>query len=126
MNRRDPVDTNPRLYRVVFENERVRVLKYHDSPGERTTPHDHPDSVMVTLSTFRRRLVSGDRKAEVEIDAGSALWLAAQTHSGENIGETPTDVILVELKEPLAVGRHADEEQSPPLGPSQGGAGAAR
>ncbi|MDH4341096.1 MAG: cytoplasmic protein, partial [Thermoleophilia bacterium] len=26
-------------------------------------------------------------------------WLDAQTHSGENIGETPTQVLFVELKE---------------------------
>ncbi len=28
----DPVETNPDHYRVVFENERVRVLEYTDSP----------------------------------------------------------------------------------------------
>jgi beta-alanine degradation protein BauB len=30
---RDPVVTDPDKYRVVFENERVRVLEYLDSPG---------------------------------------------------------------------------------------------
>ena len=43
----DPIETNPDLYKVVFENERVRVLEYQDVPGDRTTPHGHPDSVMV-------------------------------------------------------------------------------
>jgi hypothetical protein len=42
----DPVHTDPSLYRVVFENERVRVLEYRDVPGVRTHPHAHPDSVM--------------------------------------------------------------------------------
>jgi len=55
----DPVESNPQHCRVVFENDRVRVLEYTDSRGERTTPHEHPDSVMYTLSAFRRRLVSG-------------------------------------------------------------------
>jgi hypothetical protein len=27
---RDPVESNPGHYRVVMENERVRVLEYHD------------------------------------------------------------------------------------------------
>lgn len=44
----DPVVANPKLYRVVFENERVRVLEYRDEPGDRTVPHSHPDSVMGT------------------------------------------------------------------------------
>lgn len=94
----DPIVSNPDHYKVVFENERVRVLEYQDRPGERTTPHAHPDSVMYTLSAFRRRLVSGDVQREVDLDAGTVSWLPAQEHHGENIGETPTHVIFVELK----------------------------
>jgi hypothetical protein len=94
------VDTNPDFYSVIFENNRVRVLRYHDRPGDGTRPHQHPDSVMVTLSTFDRRLVQGDRAVEVTLPSGEARWLDAQEHSGENIGSTETDVIFVELKEP--------------------------
>ena len=94
----DPVTTNPHHYSVVFENDQVRVLEYRDQPGDRTTPHEHPDSVMYPLSTFRRRLASGDTQREVDIQAGTVAWLPAQTHYGENIGDTPTHVIFVELK----------------------------
>ena len=100
----DPVATNPEHYRVVFENDRVRVLEYLDEPGHRTTPHSHPDSVMYTLTSFRRRLVSGGQERDVELSAGSVRWLAAQEHSGENIGDTPTHVMFVELKEPVTTG----------------------
>ena len=82
----DPTETNPDLYKVVFENERVRVLDYQDVPGDRTTPHGHPDSVMVTLSDFDRRLTIGDRVREVSLRSGLAAWLPAQTHMGENVG----------------------------------------
>lgn len=95
----DPAVTNPDHYRVVFENDRVRVLEYTDSPGDATTPHEHPDSVMVTLSSFRRRLSSGEMQRDVEIEAGGAHWLPAQQHAGENIGGTATHVVFVELKE---------------------------
>jgi quercetin dioxygenase-like cupin family protein len=95
----DPVETNPDHYRVVFENDRVRVLEYTDRPGDRTTPHRHPDSVMHTLSFFRRRLYAGADHRDVEMPAGLTGWLPAQEHAGENIGETPTHVLFVELKE---------------------------
>jgi quercetin dioxygenase-like cupin family protein len=95
----DPVETNPEHYAVVFENDRVRVLEYTDRPGERTTPHEHPDSVMHTLTAFRRRLHSGDAHRDVEMPAGHTGWLPAQQHAGENIGDTPTHVLFVELKE---------------------------
>jgi quercetin dioxygenase-like cupin family protein len=115
----DPTVTNADLYRVVFENERVRVLEYRDDPGAKTTPHRHPDSVMVTLSSFRRRLSVEDKVAEVELPAGAARWLGAQQHSGENIGDTETHVIFVELKEPAAPGSGSGAgPRSVPLGPS--------
>ena len=95
----DPVVTNPNFYKVLFENDQVRVLEYTDQPGDRTTPHEHPDSVMVTLSSFRRRLYAGDVERDVDISAEKASWLPAQQHAGHNIGDTPTHVIFVELKD---------------------------
>lgn len=83
----------------MFENDRVRVLEYTDRPGDVTTPHAHPDSVMHTLSAFRRRLHSGESTRDVELPAGMTGWLPAQQHHGENIGDTPTHVLFVELKE---------------------------
>jgi beta-alanine degradation protein BauB len=109
----DPVATNPNLYRVLMENDRVRVLEYRDRPGDRTTPHRHPDSVMVTLSSFHRRLVAGERGVDVALEHGFARWLPAQEHAGENIGDTETHVIFVELKEP-----RASDAGEVPLGPS--------
>ncbi|NUR83681.1 MAG: cytoplasmic protein [Nonomuraea sp.] len=96
----DPAVTNPELYTVVFENERVRVLRYRDRPGQATSPHSHPDSVMVTLSSFTRRLSAGGQEVELALEAGQARWLGAQEHAGRNIGDTETHAIFVELKEP--------------------------
>jgi hypothetical protein len=109
----DPTQTDPDKYKVVFENDRVRVLEYRDEPGERTSPHDHPDSVMVTLSSFDRRLIGeGGESRDVTLERGMVRWLDAQTHSGENIGTTPTHVLFVELKEPT------ERESAPSPGPS--------
>src|SRR3954447_3915729 len=94
----DPAVTNPDVYKVVFENDRVRVLEYRDEPGHRTTPHRHPDSVMHTLSAFRRRLIADGQEREVDMPAGMTGWLPAQEHAGENIGDTPTHVLFIELK----------------------------
>jgi hypothetical protein len=94
----DPVATNPDKYKVIFENDRVRVLEYSDNPGDMTTPHMHPDSVMFTLSNFERKLHFGDKVVSVSKKSGEASWLPRQRHAGENIGNTSTHVIFVELK----------------------------
>jgi hypothetical protein len=103
----DPLATNPELYSVVFENPRVRVLRYHDRPGDCTQPHRHPDSVMITMTSFQRRLVSGDQSVEVTLPSGEVRWLDAQEHSGHNIGTTDTMTLFVELKEPASTATRA-------------------
>jgi hypothetical protein len=95
----DPAVTDPGLYRVVFENDRVRVLEYRDRPGDRTHSHRHPDSVMYTLSAFRRRVSSGGREADVDLPAGAVRWLPAQEHTGHNVGATDTHTLFIELKD---------------------------
>ena len=101
---KDPTVTDADSYKVIFENERVRVLEYHDGPGHRTTPHEHPDSVICALSTFRRRLHANGRQHDVELHEGFVGWVPAQEHAGENIGDTESHAIFVELKEPAPTG----------------------
>lgn len=110
----DPTVTNADHYKVVFENDRVRVLEYTDEPGDKTTPHQHPDSVLVTLSTFDRRMYSMDEEPhDIHLTTGKVGWLPAQQHYAQNIGQTATHVIFVELKE----GAHAPGEAVGPVGP---------
>lgn len=111
----DPTTTDPDKYRVIFENDRVRVLEYRDAPGQRTSPHRHPDSVMYTLSSFERRLVAdAGQTRDVTLEAGEVRWLDAQVHSGENIGQSPTHVLFVELKEAAP----PSASRTPSLGPT--------
>ena len=121
-----PVCTDPDKYQVIFENDRVRVLEYRDLPGGKTHPHQHPDSVMYTLSAFQRRLHVGQGARDVVMEPGRAYWLPAQTHAGENTGTTSTHVLFVELKEAEATGPvhrgggHGGDAPSPwpAIGPS--------
>lgn len=94
----DPIVSDPDNYRLVMENDRVRVLRYHDVPGTKTHLHAHPDSVLYALSSFRRRLAFPDNTSkEREFQQGDVMWLPAQIHSGENIGTSDTEVLLLSL-----------------------------
>jgi hypothetical protein len=97
----DPVKTDSDKYKIVFENERVRILEYRDKPGDKTTMHAHPDFVVVSRSAFKRRLtLPGGKSGMREFKPGEVMWTDAQSHIGENIGDTDTDVLIIELKEP--------------------------
>jgi len=94
----DPTVTDPDKYRAVLQNARVRVLRYHDRPGAKTRPHYHPASVLYALSAFRRRLIfPNGTVTERSFRPGDVMWIPAQTHTGENIGTTNTEVLLIEI-----------------------------
>jgi beta-alanine degradation protein BauB len=95
----DPVVTNPESYEVLLENEQVRVLRHRDMPGDRTEQHDHPRFVLYAVKPFRRQITLPDgRVLNREFKGGEVMWSDAQTHIGENVGDTPTEAIIIELK----------------------------
>jgi hypothetical protein len=97
----DPVKTDSDKCKVVLENERVRVLEYRDKPGDKTTMHAHPDIVVVARSAFKRQLtLPGGKTIAREFKPGDVMWTDAHSHIGENIGDTDTHVLIIELKEP--------------------------
>ena len=83
----DPVKTDPKHYKVEFENEHVRVLRIHFGPHEKGETHEHIlNRVVLNLNDQ----TSG--KADDVRIAGAA------THAEENISDQPADRIAVELK----------------------------
>jgi hypothetical protein len=97
----DPIHSDGDKYKLVLENDQVRVLSYTDQPGEKTHLHRHPSFVVVALAPFKRKIALGDGRVMArEFAAGDVLFSQGETHIGENVGTTPTRVILVELKSP--------------------------
>jgi len=95
----DAVETDPGKYKAILENECVRVLEYNDRPGEKTHEHRHPAFVLYALSSFKRTLtLPGGKVLRREFKPGDVMWPDEQAHIGENVGDTPTRVIIVELK----------------------------
>ena len=96
----DPVQVGPTIYKLLLENERVRVFEVRFKPGERIAMHSHPDHVVYVLDDGRLKLSYPDGKAvEVVLKAGQPLWIPAETHAAENIGTTDAHSIVVELKD---------------------------
>ena len=95
----DPVKVDSKHYKVVFENDQVRVLHIQYAPGEKSPMHSHPDSVAVFLGDQRVKFTYPDGKTEeVTTKAGDAKYTPAGAHAPENIGDKPLEVVLVELK----------------------------
>ena len=97
----DPTHSDGDKYKLVLDNAQVRVLSYTDQPGDKTHLHRHPAFVVVALAPFKRKISLDDGRVMArEFRAGDVLFSQGETHIGENVGSTPTRVILVELKSP--------------------------
>ena len=75
------------------------MLEYRDQPGDTTAMHSHPDILAYAISggKFKFTLANGE-SFEAALEAGESMFNEAHDHSTENIGETASHVLLVELK----------------------------
>src|SRR5215469_2150178 len=61
--------------------------------------HSHPDTVAVFLSDAKGKFTYPDGKSEsFDTKTGETRYTPASTHLPENTGDTPVDVIVIELK----------------------------
>ena len=96
---RDAVRIEPTRFKVVFENDRVRVVHLHFGPRERGVMVSHPPRVLVTLTDVSVKLLFADgRTDERGAPAGVAAWLDTETLQTENARTEPLEVVLVEPK----------------------------
>ena len=97
----DPVTANPDRYKVLLENDQVRVLEAHAKPGEKEKASHHGATVMYTLAPSKAKFTRAGGKSEVrEFKAGQVDWTAGETHAVEVVGNNEAHVFLVELKKP--------------------------
>ncbi len=85
--------------KVEFENDRVKVIRYHFAPHAKIPMHDAPDLVAIWLTDAHLKLTFTDGTSKDEIQrAGDVEWAPAQRHSGENLADIPLEFISVQLK----------------------------
>jgi quinol monooxygenase YgiN/quercetin dioxygenase-like cupin family protein len=95
----DPVPLYPNNYKVLLENERVRVLDFQLKKGAKEEFHAHPAAVTYVLAPFKIRFTFPDGSMRIrEAKAGEVFYGDALTHASENIGDTDAHGLLIEMK----------------------------
>ncbi len=98
----DAPTADPRSYRVVLDNDRVRVLEYTSRAGLGVCGqgmHYHPARVSVSLTGAKTKRTSADGKVTfAEVAPGNVSFAEAETHSTEIIGGSGTRTYITELK----------------------------
>src|SRR5579859_1125189 len=89
----------PHVYKVLFENEQVRLLDVRMKPGDKSDQHSHPNYLLYALTGGKVKLTDASgQSAEVDIQAGDTMWREAEEHSAHNVGTTELQALFVELK----------------------------
>jgi len=98
----DAVTADPRSFRIVLENDRVRVLEYRSGPGLSVCGHGmhyHPDRVTVSLTGAKVRVTTaGGARVVRDIPQGHVFFSPAETHATENVGGAGARTYIIELK----------------------------
>lgn len=98
----DAARVQARAYRVVLENDRLRVVEFNSKPGMGicgTGMHSHPPHLTVALSPAKVRVKLPDGKTfEPENKLGDVFWTGAETHETENLTGHNVRALIIELK----------------------------
>jgi quercetin dioxygenase-like cupin family protein len=95
----DPVPLYPENYKVLFENDKVRVVDFRLAKGATEKTHSHPTHVAVFLTDVKIRFTLPDGSTRLrEAKAGETAFSDPTAHASENIGPADAHGILIELK----------------------------
>ncbi|MBY0537116.1 MAG: hypothetical protein K2P88_14795 [Chitinophagaceae bacterium] len=96
----DAIKSSPDNFKLLLENEYVRVIEYSLKPGQKDIPHTHPakSSYVVSGGKLKVYLDNGQTIIADE-ETGTASWRDyVGKHFVENIGSTTVTIILTEIK----------------------------
>ncbi|MGQ0540651.1 MAG: hypothetical protein ACT4O9_02220 [Blastocatellia bacterium] len=96
----DPVKVSPDKFKILLENDHVRVVEYALKPGEKDNWHTHPakTSYVVSGGNLKIRIENGE-EISVEEKTGAAAWAEKLgKHYAENVGDTYVVILLPEIK----------------------------
>ncbi|HLF18851.1 MAG TPA: cupin domain-containing protein [Candidatus Omnitrophota bacterium] len=97
----DPLEVAPDMYKLITENDRVRVMQVTFQVGEQIAEHSHPDHFAYVLEAGNIKITKADGTVtDAVLNVGDVVWIDAETHSAVNTGTTPVRLLIVELKEP--------------------------
>ncbi len=97
----DAAKVDAKHYKIEFQNKRVRIVRAHYGPHEKSVMHSHPDLVAIFQTDGRVKFTYPNGKTEeLATKAGQAQFIPAVRHLPENLTDNDMDVILVEFKTP--------------------------
>ena len=95
----DPAKVASGSYKVVLENEHVRLLEVRGKAGTKIPIHSHPAYVAYAVNDMKAEFVDSTGKTQqVDEKAGETIWKEPESH-GVTIQSNNARVLVIELKQ---------------------------
>lgn len=96
----DAVKVAPNSFKVLVENEHVRVIQDTLAPGETEAMHTHPAGWYYVTMPGTMKITRPGGKTEIwNAKAGEQAWMGPDPpHMSENTGKSTIQYVLVEVK----------------------------
>jgi quercetin dioxygenase-like cupin family protein len=95
----DPAKLAPKIYKVILNNNQVRVLDIRLKPGQKTPTHSHPNYIIYALNGGTARFWNEKGQAStMSMKPGQCVWREDETHTVQNVGKHTIHVLNIELK----------------------------
>lgn len=99
----DAATVSPHTYKVMFEDDRVRVLEYVSKPGRGVCGqgrHYHPAHLTMQLTDVKVKVLMEDGSSQtISVPAGRMFSSPAEWHTTENVGGANARAYIVEYKD---------------------------
>ncbi|HMI08975.1 MAG TPA: hypothetical protein VK497_01080 [Candidatus Saccharimonadales bacterium] len=96
----DAVNIAPHLHAILFEDDKLRVLKVSVKPGDEAKMHWHPRNINYVLSAGKLGFTKPDGSSvDIDLSEGQVTSSVESSHEVKNIGDTIVETVQVELKD---------------------------
>jgi hypothetical protein len=95
----DAVSAAPDVAKLLFENDRIRVLEIKLKRRQKMAMHSHPANLVYSLTTARIKSTSPEGKSQIlKMKKGQTNWSDGGSHSVENLENSAATNLVIELK----------------------------
>ena len=91
-------EASPEVYKVIAENEQMRIIKVEWKPGQKDKFHSHPaaGTYFLTSCSLRFELPDGTKQDSAPVAGTASARPPIASHAVENIGKADCELIMFE------------------------------
>ncbi len=82
----DVLQVAPKVHKVIYENDKIRILEGRFRKGQKLATHSHPQNLVYAVTPMKLKSISPDGKTRiVQMKRGESYFNEAMSHAVESL-----------------------------------------